>query len=242
MLLQASHATGFPDLTDIDVDETGGIVAVSEEGWVIVGDSSLNDFSWFRAIDDLSASMFFVTFAPLTPAPVRLASVVSEKTHGAAGTFGINLPIDGTRGVECRSGDRTAMVFTFEHNLLQVGSLCAKGGIVTGAAIDKNDARRYIVNLKGVENASYVTVTLTGVHGSEGTYSETVSQEMGVLIGDTGGEGSVTSGDVNQTMAQIGQPVTISNFRQDVSINGYIKREDLTLVTSQIGTALPSSP
>ena len=246
MLLQASHATGFPDLTDIDVDETGRIVAVSEEGWVIVGDASLNDFSWFRAIDDLFVSMFFVTFSPLPPAPhLPLVSVASEKTHGAAGTFAVNLPIDGTRGVECRGGGRAgdySMVFTFEHDLLQVGGLCCNGGIVTGAAIDPNDTHRYIVNLKGVKNASYVTLTLTGIYGSEGTYSETVSQEMGVLIGDTGGDGSVNSSDVNQTMAQIGQPATISNFREDVTISGYIKRDDVTLVTSQTGTALPSFP
>jgi hypothetical protein len=32
VVLQASIATGFPHLTDIEVDETGRIVAVSDEG------------------------------------------------------------------------------------------------------------------------------------------------------------------------------------------------------------------
>ena len=34
--------------------------------------------------------------------PFDLVSVVSRKTHGAAGNFDINLPLTGTPGVECR--------------------------------------------------------------------------------------------------------------------------------------------
>jgi hypothetical protein len=244
MVLQASTATGFPHLLDIDIEETGRIVAVSDEGWVIVGDASLNSFSWFRAIDDLFVSMFSVAFAPLSPTPpVQLVSVVSEKRHGDAGTFAIDLPIDGNRGVECRSGGQTgdySMIFTFAHNLLQVGGLCSNGGSVTSAAIDQKDTHRYIVNLTGVKNASYVTVTLTGVSGSEGTYSGTVSQEMGILLGDTGGNGSVSSADFSQTRP--GQPVWLPIFREDTNANGYIDGGDTATVQSQLGTALPSLP
>src|SRR5438132_12331468 len=34
-------------------------------------------------------------------------SAVSRKTHGAAGTFDINMPLTGTSGVECRTGGAT---------------------------------------------------------------------------------------------------------------------------------------
>lgn len=246
MVLQASNATGFPDLIDLEVDDSGRIVAVSDEGWIIVGDSSLNGFSWFRAIDDLSASMFSVAFAPLTPAPpVQLVSVASEKTHGSAGTFAINLPIDGTRAVECRSGGPTgdySIVFTFAQKLLGVGEVCTSSGSVSSAVIDRNDTHRCTVSLTGVTNAAYVTVTLTSVKGSEGTYSETVSQEMGLLVGDTGGDGSVNSTDLNQTISQLGHPVTISNFRQDMTADGAIDGADTQVVNSNSGTTLPSPP
>jgi hypothetical protein len=77
------------------------------------------------------------------------------------------------------------------------------------------------------------------LNGSAGSYSDTVSQEMGILVGDTGGNGTVNSGDFSQTR---GQPVTILNFRQDVNADGVIDNEDLKLVKSKSGTALPSFP
>src|SRR5207245_2647185 len=49
-----------------------------------------------------------------------LLSVVSRKVHGGAGTFDINLPLTGPRGVECRSPGQTGtagidykLVFSF---------------------------------------------------------------------------------------------------------------------------------
>jgi hypothetical protein len=246
--LQASSATGFPRLTDIDIDETGRIILGQEEGWVIIGDSTLNSFSWFPAIEDSNVAnwMLSVAFAPLAPAPpVQLTRVVSEKIHGAAGPFDIDLPVDGPRGVECRSGGRVgdySMIFTFAHNLLEVGGVCSSSGSVSGAAIDPNNPRRYIVNLTGVTNAGYVRVTLTELNGSEGTYSDTVSQEMGILVGDTGGDGSVSYDDLMQISSRSNRPVTIDNFRQDVNANGFINRSDVILVNSESGKALPSFP
>ena len=42
--------------------------------------------------------------SPCTPTPV---SAASRKTHGAAGTFDVPLPLTGNVGVECRSGGAT---------------------------------------------------------------------------------------------------------------------------------------
>src|SRR5205807_6821498 len=44
----------------------------------------------------------FALSVPLLP-----VTVVSRKTHGSAGTFDIDLPIAGTRGIECRSPGQT---------------------------------------------------------------------------------------------------------------------------------------
>lgn len=247
--LLASTATGFPHLTDIDIDETGRIVAVSDEGWVIVGDSSLTNFGWFRALDELNTSPIeiSVSFAPLVqPEPVQLIRVMSEKNHGSAGTFDLDLKIDGKRrGVECRSGGPTgdhSLIFVFAHNLLQVDEACSSNGIVNSAMIDPTDSHRYIVNLTGVSNAGYVVVTLNGLTGSANTYSDTIAQEMGVLVGDITGDGLVSTNDVYEIYLRSGRQITTSNFRSDVTIDGSITINDVGLTQSMLGTTLPYPP
>src|SRR2546423_10948183 len=65
------------------------------------------------------------------PRPIQgptLISAVSRKVHGTAGTFDLNLPLSGTRGVECRSGgangDHSAG-FIFSDNIPHVGGATA---------------------------------------------------------------------------------------------------------------------
>ncbi len=73
-----------------------------------------------------------------------------------------------------------------------------------------------------------------------GNHSDTVlSPPWGLLIGDTTGDGSVNAGDIGQTKSQSGQPVTGSNFREDVTVDGSINAGDIGLVKSKSGTGLP---
>ena len=62
---------------------------------------------------------------------------------------------------------------------------------------------------------------------------------MGVLVGDTNGDGSVNASDIGQTKAQSGNAVTGSNFREDVKVDGNINASDIGLVKSKSGTSLP---
>jgi hypothetical protein len=62
---------------------------------------------------------------------------------------------------------------------------------------------------------------------------------MGVLAGDTTGNGAVNSSDISQTQSQSGQLVTSSNFREDVTLNGSINSSDIAFVQSKSGTAIP---
>jgi hypothetical protein len=55
-----------------------------------------------------------------------------------------------------------------------------------------------------------------------GAFGDVASPQMGVLIGDTTGNGAVNSSDIAQTQSQSGQAVTSSNFREDVTANGAI--------------------
>jgi hypothetical protein len=62
------------------------------------------------------------------------------------------------------------------------------------------------VNLTGVTNAQRITVTLGNVN--DGTNVGDVAVPMGVLAGDTNGNGTVNAGDIGQTKAQSGQAMT----------------------------------
>ena len=61
---------------------------------------------------------------------------------------------------------------------------------------------------------------------------------MAVLVGDTNGNGTVNATDVSQTKNQVGQLVTINNFRADVNANGAINSTDVGVVKSHSGESL----
>ena len=62
---------------------------------------------------------------------------------------------------------------------------------------------------------------------------------MGVLSGDTTGDGHVNASDVAQTKSQSGQVVSAANFRQDVNSNGALNASDVSLVKLRSGTHYP---
>jgi PKD repeat protein len=183
--------------------------------------------------------------------PPQLASmnpVVSRFAHGSAGTFDVNLPLTGTRGVECRSsgslgaGNYT-MVFTFANNLVSVGGAGMASGLgsVSTSAIGPNP-NQYTVNLINVSNQQYLSVALLNAKDRTGAIGDVVGPQMGVLIGDTNMDGFVNSADISQTKSQSGQPVGSSNFREDLNADGFLNSADISLVKSKSGTALPSTP
>jgi hypothetical protein len=176
--------------------------------------------------------------------PPILVRAVSRKIHGSAGTFDVDLPLTGPRGIECRgggaSGDYT-LVFTFANTLTGVGgaNVTSGTGSVASSNIDSNDAHNYIVNLTGVANAQVITISLTNVHDSAGDFSSAVSVQVGVLLGDVNASGRVDAADVSLVRQQTLQAVTTSNFREDVNTSGRIDAADVSLVRQQTLTSLP---
>jgi len=165
-------------------------------------------------------------------------SAFSRKTHGAAGTFDVPLPLTGNVGVECRSGGATndyQMIFNFA-NPVTVGSASVTSG--TGSVTSFSvSGSQVTVNLTGVTNVQRITVTIFNVN--DGTHMGNVPVSMGVLVGDVNGNAVVNASDVSLTKSQVGNPVTSSNFREDVNANGLINSVDVALVKSKSGTALP---
>ena len=138
------------------------------------------------------------------------------------------------------------LVFTFTNKLVSIDSVSASATnpsgpqpvTVSGSSVGP-DSRDYIVDLSGVPNAQYVTVTLNGVHDDSGGVNAGVSATMGVLIGDTNADGFVNSADISQTKSQSGATVTSLNSREDINADGFIDSADISLVKSKSGTALP---
>jgi hypothetical protein len=173
--------------------------------------------------------------ATLAPIPT---SVVSRKTHGAAGTFDLDLPLTGTPGIECRSGLTPGdhqIIATFANPITLTGASISSG---TGSVSSyTTDGATVTINLTGIANAQNITIILASV--SDGSNSGDVSIPMSILLGDVNGNGVVSNTDVAALKSQVAAPVTSSNFRNDVNANGVISNSDVSTSKAQVGTSLP---
>ena len=138
------------------------------------------------------------------------------------------------------------MVFKFPNNLMSVASASVTGhdptngtGTVNTSMVDSSDTHNYIVNLTGVSNRQYITVTLNNVHDITGNIGNVTGPQMGVLIGDVNATGGVDGNDVSDVQSHTRQPVTNMNFRDDVNVTGGIDGNDVSLTQSQTRTSLP---
>ena len=165
-------------------------------------------------------------------------SAFSRKTHGAAGTFDVPLPLTGSVGIECRSGGATndyQMIINFATTVT-VGSASVTSGTGSVSSFSVSGSQ-VTVNLTGVTNVQRITMTLHNVN--DGTHMGDVPVSMGVLIGDVNGNAAVNATDVALTKSQVGMLVGSGNFREDVNANGVINSVDVALVKAKVGTALP---
>jgi uncharacterized protein (TIGR02597 family) len=180
--------------------------------------------------------------------PVQALTAVSRKVHGTAGTFDLNLPLNvqffTKPGIECRNVGQTPAGVGIDYQLVltfptavSFTNIVPTSGVATVDSFSGNNSSTVTINLKSVNNAQKTTITLLGAN--EGTNTNDVAVQMGVLIGDTTGNGAVNSSDIAKTQSQSGQLVTSSNFLEDVTVNGSINSSDIALVQSKSGTALP---
>jgi hypothetical protein len=187
----------------------------------------------FNAEQDI----YYVRVAPSAPAAL---SAVSRKTHGAAGTFDVPLPLTGSPGIECRSGSGAnstdhQMVVTFANPVTDSGvTVSSTDGFAT--AMQSVSGGVVTVDLSDVTNGQTVTVTLKNVN--DGVHLGDVPVKMSLLLGDISANGTVNATDVSQAKLQSGQPVSASNFRTDVNVTGSINSTDVSVVKLKSGTAL----
>jgi hypothetical protein len=144
------------------------------------------------------------------------------------------------------SNDRSIVV-TFCDNVAVNGSPQAAVTLGTGMIGSDGNSNGGMVAVSGntvtipltsVANAQIINVTLYGVNDG-GAGNMNVVIPMGVLVGDTTANGMVNSSDIAQTKSKVGQALTVSNFREDVTTGGVINAADVSLVKASGHTALP---
>jgi hypothetical protein len=156
-----------------------------------------------------------------------VATAVSRKTHGSAGTYDVDLPLTGPAGIECRSGgatgDHTIVVrFGAAANVTSITTSC---GVIDSTSAAGNELS---IHLTGVPNPTTCSVAVNSL-----------TIPISFLLGDTNADGAVNSGDISQTKSQSGQLVSLSNFREDLNVDGDLNSGDISVVKSKSGTALP---
>jgi|GEM_PF-3508004 len=175
-------------------------------------------------------------------ASVQLTGAVSRKVHGAAGTFDMPLPLTGAPGIECRMGqgtnsDQHQVVLLFAVPVVSFNSAAVTAGTGNVSSTSGSGTSAITVNLSGVSNAQWITITLFGVN--DGTNMTDVSVNMGVLLADVDASGRVDSNDVFQVRQQTLQTITVSNFREDIDTSGRIDTNDVFIARQQTLTGLP---
>jgi hypothetical protein len=181
------------------------------------------------------------------PIPV-LTSVVSRMTHGAAGTFDVNLPLppnSSPRGVECRSSTpgNYSLVFTFTANLTSVASASVSSGTGSfNSSMIGPNPNQYTVNLTGVADQQYITVTLNSVVDATGANGDIVSPQLGILVGDVNASARVDAADVSSVRQETLVAVSNSNFRNDLNTSGRIDAADVSIARQDTLHSLPSTP
>ena len=229
----------------VGIDKLPSAIYTYDTHWRLSGDSTSSD----RGADIVPAGTGFVVqkaanaqAAFWTNAfPVSAVSAVSRKTHGST-PFDINLPLGGTPGIECRNGGVTRVIFTFPVAVSVNAMLGTQGASITSgvgsiSSVSGAGTNSVTVNLTGVTNQQWITVTLYGV--SDGTYTNDVAVRAGVLLADVNGGSNVDSADLTLVQRQNNKPVTSSNFRMDVSASGNIDSADVTLTQRQNQKRLP---
>ncbi len=179
-----------------------------------------------------------ITFA-LVPASPALQSVVSRRVHGAAGTFDLPLSaIPTAPSTEPRIGPAQTLVFAFDKPI-QGATVTVTEGTATASA-PTFSGNNVIVDLTGVANQQYVTVSLSNVASADGGTGGNGAVRVGFLLGDVNQSRAVSVADLGFVNAQLAQSVTAANFIFDVNASGAVSVADKGIVNANLTTALPA--
>ena len=197
---------------DIDLSQ-------NQNSFAVAADSTAGDSISFTVVAGSNCG---------TPTP-SIVSASSLRTHGAAGQFGIDLPLAGTAAVEPRAaGSTPAVRFTFDQapGALDCGDFTITNGSCLAVNVNGNDAT---VGLTGLVKNTCLTVAVTGIAVNG---DNDVSADL--IEGDVGSNRIVNILDLTAVKNALLAPVGAGNFRNDVNVNGTINILDLTAVKNNL--------
>ena len=174
---------------------------------------------------------------PNSIASPTLASAVSRKVHGAAGTFDLPLSMMSTNPTtEPRQSSTATIVMTFDAAIISANVAVTEGTATAGSlTFSGNDV---IVPLTGVTDQQYVTISLTNVSSTVST-GGSGSIRLGFLVGDVNQNRVVTLADLGLVNAQLAQVVTAANYLKDVNASGTLTVADKGITNANLTRALP---
>ena len=172
-------------------------------------------------------------------------------THGGgAGTFNVPLPLTGSSGVEGRSdgtGNFT-IVLTFDtplnggsasvtnHTSNCDSSIPLGSGSVSSVSFSGADM---IVSLSGVTDQQVLTLSATGVTGTNGGAGGSGSVQVGFLWGNVNADRTVNAGDTLLVRDNAGVTLDNTNFQYDVNLDGGVNVGDTTTVRNNSAHCVP---
>ena len=187
---------------------------------------------------DATLSGFFDFTSGPGLCPPNLLSAASRFTHGAgAGTF--DLPLSTTsKVVEPRTdfSHNYTIVFNFDQPVTTGSAVFTGTGSVSGVTFSGNSM---IVGLTGVTDQQTGTVTINGVAGPGTAAVPSTAVQIGFLIGDVNGDGTVNVGDTVLERNNAGVTLDNTNFQYDVNTDGAVNVGDTQIVRSNSGHSLP---
>lgn len=174
----------------------------------------------------------------VSPSPVQVVSAGSRRTHGAAGTFDLDIRLPSA--VESREGGPQQIVFLFNEYVQPVdGSLdlgqevTVSGGTVTDFALHCDELT---INLSGVADGSCLSIGLSGIALVEDVTKVMPARTYTVaaLWGDADGNGVVEQADRTLVQSNAG-PANASNFRMDFDADGDVDTTDSFVPLGNLG-------
>ena len=186
--------------------------------------------------------------------PPTIASAVSRKTHGSAGTFDISVLT--SSAIECRKNGPTQLVVQFADACLPIkGSgtngaltvndvqvLTGLGGVIAINSITGNGNDEITVNLAnytGVPDIVYVA--FSGITDKMGNACAQLLC-FRILYGDVNATGGINVQDMLSVKNQVNKALTTSNFRNDLDVNGGINVNDMVITKNNLNKTVGSCP
>src|SRR4030095_7640886 len=146
----------------------------------------------------------------------------------------VDMPLTGVSGVECRSATTYNAVFSFDAPVTS-GEITVTGGKATVGAITFS-GNRMTAQLTGVTAAEVVTLHTQNINGDGQPHGDV---PFGFLVADANASRVVDKPDKTLVEGQLNQPVTASNFRDDINLSGIVDRPDLQSVQTNRGNSIP---